>query len=102
MPKKKKKVVLSVFYVASFTSFTPTQSETMACCTKQPDMASRCANPAETNKDAMVRESVKEYYGQRLQNKDDCQTGVNCLVDSSMPRHVRQALSQVHDDVTIK
>ena len=47
-----------------------------------------------------VIDSVKEYYGKTLQNTDNLQTNV-CTVrkDKPTPKHVREAIKNVHDEI---
>lgn len=45
-----------------------------------------------------MHEDVKNYYGKVLQNSDDLKTNA-CCTAGDLPRHVKDALSQVHDDV---
>ncbi|MEN8821252.1 MAG: methyltransferase domain-containing protein [Abyssibacter sp.] len=47
------------------------------------------------------RAGVQDYYGQVLQGSDDLKTNA-CCTSASPPRHVREALSQVHDEVLMK
>ena len=49
-----------------------------------------------------VHESVKEYFSKDMKTSDDCLTGVNCLMDQKMAPHIREAVEQVHDEVTMK
>ena len=43
-------------------------------------------------------ESIKEYYGEILKDKDDLKTGACCPVDS-MPEHLKQIIEKIHPDV---
>ncbi len=45
-----------------------------------------------------MRDDVRDYYGKVLQHSDDLKTNA-CCTDSNMPRHIKNALSQVHDEV---
>ncbi|KAK7091931.1 arsenite methyltransferase-like [Littorina saxatilis] len=76
----------------------------MSCCsapgTKQTEPQKPCCPGGDSSQN--VQDSVKQYYGKELNTKDDIKTGVNCQMDLQMPKHVRQALGEVHDDVTIK
>lgn len=45
-----------------------------------------------------MHDDVKEYYGKVLQHSDDLKTNA-CCTDSHLPQHIKQALSQVHDEV---
>ncbi|XP_062275379.1 arsenite methyltransferase isoform X1 [Scomber scombrus] len=48
-----------------------------------------------------VRESVKKYYGNRLESSCDLQTSApSCSLSCSVPKIVTQALSLVHPEVT--
>lgn len=44
---------------------------------------------------------ISEYYGKTLQSSDDLQTNA-CSTAEALPAHVRQALSNVHDDVLLR
>ncbi len=46
-------------------------------------------------------EEVKDYYGKRLQASSDLQTNA-CCTNASMPRYLKSALSNVHDEVLAK
>lgn len=48
-----------------------------------------------------MHDDVKEYYGNTLQHTEDLKTNA-CCTSSSLPKHVKQALSKVHDDVLSK
>jgi ubiquinone/menaquinone biosynthesis C-methylase UbiE len=48
-----------------------------------------------------MHDDVKEYYGNVLQQSEDLKTNA-CCTSSSLPKHVKQALSKVHDDVMSK
>ncbi|MFC3149818.1 methyltransferase domain-containing protein [Litoribrevibacter euphylliae] len=45
-----------------------------------------------------MREEVQDYYGKTLQSSDDLKTDA-CCTDTNMPRFVKQALANVHDEV---
>lgn len=45
-----------------------------------------------------MREEVKDYYGKTLQGSDDLQTDA-CCTDTNMPRFVKSALANIHDEV---
>jgi len=45
-----------------------------------------------------MHDDVKNYYGKVLQQTEDLKTNA-CCTSSDMPRHVKTALSQVHDEV---
>ena len=45
-----------------------------------------------------MHDDVKDYYGKVLQHSDDLKTNA-CCTDTNMPKHVKKALSQVHDEV---
>lgn len=47
------------------------------------------------------RASVQDYYGKVLQGSDDLKTNA-CCTTVSHPRHVRDALARVHDEVLMK
>ncbi len=46
-------------------------------------------------------EDVKDYYGKRLQTSSDLQTNA-CCTDANMPRYLKTALTNVHDEVLAK
>jgi SAM-dependent methyltransferase len=48
-----------------------------------------------------ITSDVSDYYGKVLSNSDDLQTNA-CTTGGDMPRHVKQALSNVHDEVLAK
>ena len=73
-----------------------------SCCQPKPEPQSCCDTKINTSSEDNVHDTVRQYYGQELSTKDDCQTGVNCLMDDVMPRHIREAMALVHDDVTMK
>ncbi|WP_062270045.1 methyltransferase domain-containing protein [Endozoicomonas arenosclerae] len=45
-----------------------------------------------------MHKAVQDYYGKTLQSSDDLQTNA-CCTDASMPRHLKKALSNIHDEV---
>jgi len=45
-----------------------------------------------------MKESVQEYYGKVLQHSDDLQTNA-CCTDADMPGFLKQAMSNIHDEV---
>jgi len=49
-----------------------------------------------------THDKVQDYYGKTLQNKDDLATNACTLASMRMPKHVRQALGQVHPKVVEK
>lgn len=48
-----------------------------------------------------MHEDVKDYYGKHLQSSGDLQTNA-CCTSASMPRYLKSALSNVHDEVLAK
>jgi len=48
-----------------------------------------------------MHEDVKNYYGKVLQQSEDLKTNA-CCTTGDMPRHVKTALSNVHDEVLSK
>ncbi|MFT6905704.1 MAG: arsenite methyltransferase [Oleiphilaceae bacterium] len=48
-----------------------------------------------------MHDDVKEYYGNVLQQSEDLKTNA-CCTSSSLPKHVKQALSKVHNEVMSK
>ncbi|XP_065828239.1 arsenite methyltransferase-like [Oscarella lobularis] len=66
---------------------------------------SSCCSPAKKNcpSGASVTDSVKEYYGKRLTGSSDLKT--NACTTSNVgkwPKHIREAISQCHDEVQSK
>ena len=49
-----------------------------------------------------IKDDVKEYYGKTLQTTNDLKTSACTLGKIRMPKFVREALSEVHDEVTSK
>ena len=45
-----------------------------------------------------IQKQVQQYYGAELTSSDDLKTNA-CCTDTSLPTHVKEALSNVHDDV---
>lgn len=45
-----------------------------------------------------MHEAVQDYYGKTLQSSDDLQTNA-CCTDTAMPRHLKSALANIHDEV---
>ncbi|WP_448217916.1 methyltransferase domain-containing protein [Endozoicomonas sp. 2B-B] len=45
-----------------------------------------------------MHETVQNYYGKTLQGSDDLQTNA-CCTDTTMPRHLKSALANIHDEV---
>ncbi|WP_177421134.1 methyltransferase domain-containing protein, partial [endosymbiont of Lamellibrachia barhami] len=45
-----------------------------------------------------MKDTVKEYYGKVLQHSGDLQTNA-CCTDAEMPGYLRDALSNIHDEV---
>ena len=52
--------------------------------------------------DDATRDSVKDYYGKVLSTNDDLKTNACTLNRKKMPKHVREALSMVNEDVSSK
>ena len=48
-----------------------------------------------------MHDDVKEYYGKTLQQTEDLKTNA-CCTSAGLPKHVKKALSKVHDDVLSK
>ena len=48
-----------------------------------------------------MQDDVKEYYGKILQKTEDLKTNA-CCVDDGMPRHLKDALANIHDEVLAK
>ena len=68
----------------------------MSCCGGNKS----CGGPAQGSTSTI--EEVKEYYGKTLGTNKDLKTNACTLGKTKMPKHVRQALGMVHDDVTSK
>ncbi|XP_076457136.1 arsenite methyltransferase-like [Babylonia areolata] len=76
----------------------------MSCCqntgqTQPPKQRDEAAEKMGEGEEG-VWDAVKQYYGG--QESDPCQTGVNCTRLSGMPRHLKEALSEVHEEVSSK
>ncbi|XP_070554578.1 arsenite methyltransferase-like isoform X2 [Ptychodera flava] len=71
----------------------------MSCC----EGGKSCDLTAKINdsKPAEVINNVKEYYGKVLRSSKDLKTNA-CCSGNSMPKHIRQALGLVHDEVIAK
>jgi arsenite methyltransferase len=54
--------------------------------------------PMDDIKPASITESVREYYGRVLQSSADLKTSACCLAET-LPRHVAEALKDVHPEV---
>ena len=62
-----------------------------------------CGDAAGKPEDQDIKEKVKEYYGKTIQKTSDLGSNVSCInTGVKMPKHVRQALQEVHDEVTSK
>ncbi len=48
-----------------------------------------------------MKNSVQEYYGKTLQGSHDLKTDA-CCTDGDMPRYIKQALSNIHDEVLMR
>ena len=48
-----------------------------------------------------MKESVQEYYGETLQGSVDLKTDA-CCTDGDMPRYIKTALSNIHDEVLMR
>ncbi len=48
-----------------------------------------------------MHDEVKAYYGKILQTSDDLKTNA-CCVDDGLPRHLKDALTLIHDEVLAK
>lgn len=49
-----------------------------------------------------VKNQVSEYYGNTLQNSDDLKTNACCTLQVKIPKHVREAIDNVADEVQMK
>lgn len=62
-----------------------------------------CGKGCDCSKSSAVQAGVREYYGNELKTRGDCQSGINCLkTGRSLPRHIQQAFDLVHPDVTLR
>ncbi|MCP4128076.1 MAG: methyltransferase domain-containing protein [Gammaproteobacteria bacterium] len=48
-----------------------------------------------------MKESVKEYYGKILSGSSDLQTN-SCCTDTNLPDHLKQAMSNIHPEVSAR
>lgn len=48
-----------------------------------------------------IHDQVKDYYGKQLEKSDDLKTNACCTV-VSYPKHIKEALAQIHDEVMSK
>tara|TARA_Y100001968_G_C18895174_1_gene498061 strand:+ start:219 stop:386 length:168 start_codon:yes stop_codon:yes gene_type:complete len=48
--------------------------------------------------DSAIRDSVKEYYGNRLQSTKDLKTTA-CCHNSSLPNELREPFKKIHPEV---
>ena len=48
-----------------------------------------------------MKESVQEYYGKILQHSNDLQTDA-CCTTTDLPAHLKQAMSNIHDEVAAR
>nr|XP_045017294.1 arsenite methyltransferase [Jaculus jaculus] len=53
-------------------------------------------------RDAEIRKDVQDYYGQVLKTSADLQTNACVTPDTPVPEHIRQALRNVHEEVTAR
>lgn len=51
-----------------------------------------------TKSDTKIRDFIRDYYGEQLQSGEDLKTNA-CCASGAPPRHVRAALSNVHEEV---
>lgn len=73
-----------------------------ACCSNQSGSGDLHQQRCHDNNHDKVHESVKQYFSKEMKTKDDCLTGINCLVDNKMAPHIQQAMEQVHEEVAMK
>ena len=52
-------------------------------------------------KASQIQDSVSDYYGKTLSTSDDLKTNA-CCTASSMPPHIKSAISAIHPDVVAK
>lgn len=53
-------------------------------------------------RDAEIRKDVQDYYGQVLKRSADLQTNACVTPARPVPRHIREALQNVHEEVTLR
>ena len=53
------------------------------------------------DKQSAVHEKVQHYYGKELTQSSDLQSNACCTVEA-YPKHIRQMLSRIHDEVSAK
>ncbi|XP_004478892.2 arsenite methyltransferase [Dasypus novemcinctus] len=53
-------------------------------------------------RDAEIRKDVQSYYGQVLKKSADLQTRACVTAARQVPRHIREALQNVHEDVALR
>lgn len=72
----------------------------MSCCNSDvKPQKTACCGP-EKSVDESITESVQDYYGKRLKATTDLQTSACTMNSGAMPKHIRQALNEVHPEVT--
>ncbi|XP_002736526.1 arsenite methyltransferase-like [Saccoglossus kowalevskii] len=71
----------------------------MSCCAS--DKSSDLTATMDVQSEGEVLDSVKEYYGKVLKTDKDLKTNA-CTGGMRMPKHIRDALSKVHDEVVTK
>ena len=49
-----------------------------------------------------LRESVQDYYGKKLTSTDSLATNACTLSKMAVPKYIKTALSNVHEEVTKK
>ena len=50
----------------------------------------------------LLKESVKDYYGKKLQTSDDLQTNASKIATRNMSSTVKGALKLIHEEVSSK
>lgn len=73
-------------------------ASSQSCCPK--DSSKCCSGKKDCD---ITKEDVKDYYGKRLKTNKDLQTSACTVAQSGrVPKHVRDALALVHDEVASK
>ncbi|XP_043912492.1 arsenite methyltransferase isoform X2 [Protopterus annectens] len=60
------------------------------------------SEPAANSNELATFENVKNYYGKVLRNVDDLKTGTCVPNTRPLPRHIKDALEEVHEDIVAR
>jgi len=71
----------------------------MSCCNANAKQQKCCGPKGGPTEGDNIKDSVKEYYGKRLASTSDLQTNACTLNSSAMPKHIRDALKEVHPEI---